>query len=155
MKRMWIICLVLTGLLTLTVLAQKPAAPKSNSAEALLGAAIHQEEVERNFEAAIAGYKKFLSQYGSNRRLAAEAQYHLGLSYQKLGDSEARNAFEHVVNDYPEQTQFAADARKRLADMGDVRLASNGMDLRTIWTGSNFDFNRVSPDCRYLVCRSK
>ena len=55
MKRMSIACMIFTGLLTLTVLAQKSTAPKSNAAEASLGAAIHQEEVERNFEAAIAG----------------------------------------------------------------------------------------------------
>ena len=155
MKRMSIACMIFTGLLTLTVLAQKSTAPKSNAAEASLGAAIHQEEVERNFEAAIAGYKKFLSQYGNNRRLAAEAQYRLGLVYQKFGKSEARNAFEQVVNKYPEQTQFAAEARQRLADLGDVRPASNGVVASSIWTDSKLQAVKISPDGRYLAGSSK
>ncbi len=92
MKRTIIATLVICGALVLTAVAQKPAASKSQAAETALGAAIHQEEAEGNLEAAIASYKKFLAQYGNNRPLAAKAQYHLGLAYEKLGNAEARTA---------------------------------------------------------------
>src|SRR5215471_19194042 len=97
MKRTLIASLVLAGVLTMTVVAQKPATSTSNAADALLGAAIHQEEAEGNLDAAIASYKKFLSQYSDNRPLAAKAQYHLGLAYEKLGNAEARKAYEQVI----------------------------------------------------------
>ncbi|MEK7407424.1 MAG: hypothetical protein AAB225_20295 [Acidobacteriota bacterium] len=84
-KSHWMLGAALAGMLL--------AAPQKDSkAEALLGAAIHQEEAEGNLEAAIATYKKVLAQYGSNRPLAARAQYRLGLCYEKLGDAEARKA---------------------------------------------------------------
>src|SRR5438128_5302142 len=108
MKRTLIAGLILCAALTLTAAAQKSAAQKPQAAEALLGAAIHQEEAEGNLETAIAGYKKFLSQYGNNRPLAAKAQYHLGLAYEKLGNAEARKAYERVVNEFADQKEVAA-----------------------------------------------
>jgi outer membrane protein assembly factor BamD (BamD/ComL family) len=110
MKRTLIACLILSGILTLTAIAQKSTTAKSNAAEALLGAAIHQEEAEGNLEAAIASYKKFLSQYGNNRPLAAKAQYHLGLAYEKLGSAEAEKAYERVVKEFGDQKE-AEDAQ--------------------------------------------
>src|SRR5215468_376015 len=117
MKRTLILYLVVFGLVTLTAVAQKSTTSTSNAAEALLGAAIHQEEAEGNLEAAIASYKKFLSQYGSNRPLAAKAQYHLGLAYEKLGNAEARKAYEQVVRNYADQSEVVADARRHLATL--------------------------------------
>src|SRR5215467_9948809 len=111
MKRTFASTVILCGVLALTVVAgQKQSRP-----EALLGAAIHQEDAEGNLESAIASYKKFLAQYANNRPLAAEAQYHLGLAYEKLGNAEARKAYEQVVRNYSDQSELANDARKRLA----------------------------------------
>src|SRR5438045_5317293 len=114
MKRTLIAGLVLSGILTLTVVAQKSTTSKSTAAETLLGAAIHQEEAEGNLEAAIAAYKKILSQYGNNRPLAAKAQLHLGLAYEKLGNAEARKAYEQVVRNYADQSEETAASRHRL-----------------------------------------
>jgi hypothetical protein len=66
MKRIWITSLVLSGILTLTTLGQRSTPPASNTAQAWLGAAIHQE-AEGNLEAAIASYKKLLSQLRARR----------------------------------------------------------------------------------------
>src|SRR5262245_14431889 len=137
MKRTLITCLVLSAILTLTAVAQRSTTSKSNAAEALLGAAIHQEEAEGNLEAAIASYKKFLSQYGNNRPLAAKAQYHLGLAYEKLGNAEARKAYEQVVRNYADQSEVVTDARRRLAALEGVR-SSETLAVRHIFRTREF-----------------
>src|SRR5262245_4315449 len=137
MKRTLSACLVLCGMLTLTALAQKSTTSKSNAAEALLGAAIHQEEAEGNLEAAIASYKKFLAQYGNNRPLAAKAQLHLGLAYEKLGNAEAKKAYEQVVSKYADQPDVAADARRRLAALEGVR-SSEALASRHVFRTREF-----------------
>jgi tetratricopeptide (TPR) repeat protein len=71
----------------LTLVAQRTATP-----EAQLGAIINQAEGEGNYEAAIPLFKKFLSENGKNKALAARAQYHLAVAYEKLGNPEARKS---------------------------------------------------------------
>lgn len=85
--------------------------------EALLGSALHQERVTGNLQAAIDGYKKVLAARGVSRSVAAQAQYHLGVCYEKLGNREARKAFEAVVKNYGDQQDLATQARARLAAM--------------------------------------
>lgn len=59
--------------LAIVLPSAEKAAQKSQSAEVLLGAALHQEEVEGNLEAAIETYKKLLADYPDNRPVAAKA----------------------------------------------------------------------------------
>ena len=108
MKRKWIAGLLFGVLLTLSAVAQKPSTP-----EAQLGAIINQAEVGGKFEAAIPAYKKFLEDNSKNKALAAKAQYHLGLAYEKLGNTEARKAYQVVMDKYADQPA-AADAKRRL-----------------------------------------
>ena len=116
MKRTVIATLALAALFTLTAVAQKGSTP-----EAQLGAIINQAEVEGKFEAAIPNYKKFLANNGKNRSLAAKAQYHLGVAYEKLGNAEARKAYEQVVRDYPNEP-VATDAKRQLAGLAGSSL---------------------------------
>src|ERR1051326_1738782 len=108
MRHSWI-----AGLAVAAALVVAGAERKAESPEALLGAAIHQEEGEGNLDAAIAAYKKFLTQYGANKPLAAKAQLHLGLCYEKLGNAEARKAYERVLSSYADQPGIASQARTR------------------------------------------
>src|SRR5262249_21431023 len=129
MKRTSHLTVTLCVFLALTVVA----AQKQSSPEALLGAAIHQEEAEGNLEAAIVNYKKFLAQYANNRPLAAKAQYHLGLAYEKLGNAEARKTYEQVVRNYADQSEVVADARRHLATLEGVR-SSEPLAVRHLYT---------------------
>ena len=45
----------------------------------------------------------------------SDPHFHLGLAYEKLGNAEARKAYEQVVRNYADQTETAAEARRRLA----------------------------------------
>ena len=133
-----------------------PARPAQKlSLEAQMGAAQHQEQVEGNFEAAIAGYKKVIAEAGRNRALAAGALVRMGQCYEKLGDAqarEARKAYERVVRDYADQAEIVAQARVRLAALqsGGANAGRTEMKLRRVWTAGSVDFGRVSPDGRFL-----
>src|SRR5260221_14505159 len=82
--------------------------------ESMLGAALHQEEVQGDLKGAIAAYQKVVSTSGVSRKTAAEALVHMGQCYEKLGDVESRKAYERVVREYAEQKEAAALARARL-----------------------------------------
>ncbi len=121
------------------------AAAIAQTPDALLGSALHQERVAGNLQAAIDGYKKVLAAKGVSRATAAQAQYHIGLCYERLGNQEARKAFEAVVKNYADQQVIAGQARARLAP-----AAASGE--RAVWTGPAVDiFGRISGDGRYLT----
>jgi tetratricopeptide (TPR) repeat protein len=103
--------------LALSIVLSPPntAAQKSQSADVLLGAALHQEEVEGNLEAAIETYKKLLAEFPGNRPLAAQAQLHVGLCYEKLGLKETEKAFQKVIENYPEQAEAVKIAKEKLS----------------------------------------
>jgi Tol biopolymer transport system component len=142
--------------LALSIVLSPPdtAAQKSQSADVLLGAALHQEEVEGNLEAAIETYKKLLAEFPGNRPLAAQAQLHLGFCYEKLGEAqakEARAAYERVVHDFADQAEIVAQARVRLAALAGTAGASGSSTLavRRVWAGADVT-GKVSPDGRFL-----
>jgi len=85
------------------------------SADAMLGAALHLEEVEGNLEAAIDAYKRFLAQCGGNESLAAKAQLHIGICYEKLGLRKARIAYQTVIDNYPQQQEAVKAAKERIS----------------------------------------
>src|SRR5512146_3251953 len=101
--------------LLLLALAALPGVPQRNNAEAALGAARYLEEAEGNYPGAIEAYQKFLARYGQDRALAAKALVRMGQCYEKLGDTEARKAYQRVVREFGEQKDPVAAARARLA----------------------------------------
>ncbi|MCU0245715.1 MAG: tetratricopeptide repeat protein [Bryobacter sp.] len=126
-------------LLAALTLAQTP--------EALLGAALHQERVTGNLQAAIDGFKKVLASPGVPRAVAAQAQYHLGVCYEKLGNQEARKAFEAVVKNYGDQKDLAAQARAHLSAMTGE---SSSVRARLLWDNLRDFSGTTSADGRYL-----
>ena len=125
------------------------AAQKSQSADVLLGAALHQEEVEGNLEAAIETYKKLLADYPDNRPLAARALLQMGQCYEKLGRDEARKAYERLVREYGDQPEQVKLARTRLAAL----VAPNPTTLtarRLENAPDDTPSGAISPDGRYL-----
>ena len=138
----------LTLILATPLLAALPQ--KEKTAEILLGAALHQEEVEGNLEAAIATYEKILSEHSAKRALAARAQLHIGICYEKLGKPQAREAYERVLREYAEQAEHVSVARTRLAALEEPSTPGepSGLVVRQVW---DRPATAVSPDGRYLV----
>src|SRR5712692_3263319 len=147
-----------TGLfLTVAVLAGLLAtslaiAQKDDQAEVLMQAAHQKQLVEGQLEEAIQLYNSILAKYSGNRAVAAKALVQMGQCYEKLGNTEARKAYEHVLRDYADQNEAAAQARARLAVLsGNVASSSSEMVTRRVWAGSDVGVGgSLSPDGRYL-----
>lgn len=140
---------------TLVLLPADLEAQRSQSADVLLGNALHQEEVEGDYEAAIETYKKLLAKYPDNRSLAAQAQLRIGMCYEKLGLNEAQKAYKDVVSKYPEQIEIVQIAREKLSRL-QLAFAPSKLDVqefsqRLVWAGNDVDGSgKISPDGKYL-----
>ena len=139
------------------VAQQRPAAASppqltAGSPDALLGQALHQEEVEGRLEDAITTYKKVLAATDATREQKARAQFRIGSCYERLGLGEARRAYEAVVANYADQTNFATQAKARLAALAEPAAPGAGPVVRQIsTTGSGLYDGRVSPDGRSVA----
>lgn len=151
--------IALTGLLTLTVVcfvlahlwAQQKPAPPAASAEALMGTAQYQEEVEGKPETAIATYRKVIAVPEVARTLAARAQFRIGACYERLGQAEAKKAYDAVVRQYSDQPDVVRLAQTRLAALttSATRPGGDGPTLRRLFAGADEDapvYGVISPD---------
>jgi Tol biopolymer transport system component len=125
------------------------------SAGELFQKALYQEEAQGDLEKAIEIYKKILERFPDLREVAAKAQLHIGLCYEKLGFKEAQQAFEKVVANYPDQKETVKVARQKLALLMKAKAVIEGRDkelmMRKVFTGHPRDFvGAPSPDGQYL-----
>src|SRR5690348_9576924 len=103
----WMIC-ALAGVML--------AAQENDSrADLALQAAIKKETVDGDLKGAIEQYRKIAQ--GKDRALAARALVRMGQCYEKLGDTEARKAYERVVQEFRDQQEAVRQARNRLATL--------------------------------------
>jgi Tol biopolymer transport system component len=77
--------------------------------------ALFLEEVKGDLSEAIILYKEIVSQFSNEREIAAKAQLHIGLCYEKLGHTEAVKAYELVLQKYADQSEQVEAARIQLA----------------------------------------
>jgi len=119
--------------------------------ESMLGAALHQEEVQGDLKGAIVAYQKVVAAQGVSRKIAAEALVRMGQCYEKLGDSDSRTAYERVLRDYADQKEAVAVARTRLGSSESAGRQA-GMAARQVWTASakSSIYGTVSPDGRFI-----
>ena len=125
-------------------------------AERQLQKAILLETVDGNLQAAIDQYKKIATENRANRVVAARALLRLAGCYEKLGNAEARKAYEQVLRDYGDQRDVAEQARDRLAALGQAVSARTAMATRRVWADFPLDntamfFGSVSPDGRHIA----
>jgi Tol biopolymer transport system component len=136
----------------ITALALEAQTPRE--IEAQLKAAEHMERVEGDLQGAIAQYRS-IAEVG-DRRVSAEALIHMGRAYEKLGSTEARKAYERVVNEYADQAEQFAAARLRLAELSAIGArpgSGTGPVMRHVWDlPPDFPYlHRPSPDGRYYT----
>jgi Tol biopolymer transport system component len=118
--------------------------------EKLFASARHQETTQGDLRAAIETYRKVVTQAGSNRSLAAQALLRIGECHTKLGDAQARQAYEQVVRDFGDLPE-AKTARARIGAAGTPTVTAAKTD-RIVKAGENVTWGdgRVSPDGRYV-----
>jgi len=94
------------------------AAPQA--AGELYEQALYAEEAQGDLEGAIALYLRILDQFSEDREIAAKAQLHIGLCYERLGMQEAEKAYQGVLERYPEQRSEVTLAREGLTRLSRI-----------------------------------
>ena len=125
---------------------------QEKTAGQLFEKALYMEEAQGDLQKAIDLYQKIVKQFPKNREVAAKAQLHIGLCYEKLGKDEAQKAYQRVIEQYADQHEVVAEARARLGamDQPSVSTDAKGIVVRQVWPGSAGDSGAPSPDGRYL-----
>lgn len=153
----------LAAALLVTALAADNALPCliQQSAEDLYQAALMKAEAEGDLNGAIKLFQDILTKFPDKRDIAASAQLHIGLCYEKLGLKEAEKAFQKVISDFPEQEKVVKMAREKLSLLPGTRAAlEKGVGefrVRKVWDAEMYDWfvGSPSPDGRYLTYSSE
>ena len=117
--------------------------------------ALYTEEAKGDLQKAIELYQKILKQFPENREVAAMAQLHIALCYEKLGLKEAQKAYQKVIDNFPEQTEAVKVAKEKLSILlraqALIEKGDKEFKIRQVWAGSDVDTSGApSPDGRYL-----
>jgi Tol biopolymer transport system component len=138
--------LIITGLWLSAAPAQSP--------DVQLRAAQQKETVEGDLNGAIAMYRKIADDRATPADIAARALVRLGRCYQRLGSTEARKAFERVLNQFSAQTAAVAEAKQFLAAMpGNGVVSDRGFVVRKLQSGVRgiLDSVGVTRDGKYMA----
>ena len=114
-----------------------------------------QERVKGDLDEAIKIYERILKDFPKDRPVAAKAQLHIGLCYEKLGLKEAQRAYQKVIDSYPEQAEAVKLANEKLSLLlraeAVIRKEDKEFIIRQVWAGPEVDtYGAPSPDGRYL-----
>jgi Tol biopolymer transport system component len=115
--------------------------------------ALAKEKAEGNLEGAIALFQKVVEK-GEDEALAAQAQLHIGMCYEKLGLGKAREAYEKVIERFPKQAESVRTARERLTKLQKPAAAEkdNGaFRMRLVTSDIGPMYGAVSPDGKSLA----
>ena len=141
-------------LTTLCLLFVFGNSPSQESAEELFEKAFYYEDVQGDLQKAIELYKQILQQFPESREIAAKAQLHIGLCYEKLGLQEAPKAYQKVLDDFPEQKEAVKIAQEKLSVLQSAKPAitrmSTDFTIRKILSGVADGLGEISPDGRYI-----
>jgi len=137
--------LLMTGALAIGI----GSGQQKDRAEVDLQAAIRMETVEGDLKGAIEQYKKIAAQPGAGRATVATALLRMGQCYEKLGNAEARTAYERVVSDFADQAEQVKQARVRLAALGGPEGAG-GLVARRVLTDASGVRGVLTADGKYI-----
>ena len=107
------------------------------------------EEVEARAQDAVILFQEVVAN-ASDKSLAAQAQLHIGICYEKLGKPEAGEAYQRVLGEYAEQREAVRLAREGLARLGESKRAKRdeqaGVSLKEIKLDASELGFALSPD---------
>jgi Tol biopolymer transport system component len=115
------------------------------TAEKLFQSGLYAEEAEGDLQKAIQIFRQVIQKFPGRNEIAAEAQLHIGLCYEKLGESEAIKAYELVLKNYSGQAKQVAEAKARLAALRKEEAAGLSMS-RLLPPGVYLECQTLSPD---------
>ncbi len=126
-----------------------PGQVKDSRAEVALQSAIKKEVVDGDLKGAIEQYKKLAQ--NRDQAVAAKALLRMGECYEKLGDTEARKAYEQVLSRFPNQAGAVAEARARLTALKSAEPST--ITVRRVGIPNTDVFGAPSRDGAYLTFR--
>jgi Tol biopolymer transport system component len=132
--------------LMLVVASSAYAQPRAG---VLFQSGLYQEQVKGDLDAAIKVYERIIVKFPKDRHIVAKALLHIGLCYEKLGTQEAQKTYRHLIKEYADQLEPVAQARARLAALGQL---PSGMVVRRVRADCPLFnmFRGISPDGRYI-----
>ncbi len=149
-------------LLVLAILIGANTSSFSQSPEQIYQKGLMKEEGEGALLAAIDLYDQVADNSNVNKSLRAKALLHIGMCYEKLGNQEAVNAYQRLVNNFPGQKGEVAIARERLSRLihvykepleeAQVKTAAAQLTNKKIW-GEDKDIDdsgEISPNGKFL-----
>jgi len=151
--------MILIGVL---LVALSPGWAGAQSGHNLFQQALMQERTYGDLQEAIQLYQRIALEFTKDRALAARALVNLGRACEKLGVPGARDAYQQVLEEYPDQAEQARQARARLEAMrapaAPERRVSSGLDPTYTLLFEEFTRGNVydlSPDGRRLVMSTR
>jgi Tol biopolymer transport system component len=120
--------------------------PHASSSNAKLNfeKALLLEEASGQLQEAIALYQKVLTEATGDEALAAQAQLHVGMCYEKLAREEARKAYQTVVDRYPSQQEPVRIARQRLASLRSGHQVGQTVTVREFMRSGETSSDKIS-----------
>lgn len=140
-----LLCASLSALLSPVIAAQ------ARTADALMGAAQHAEDVDGDLDTALATYQQVVAHPNASRTLRASALLRIGRLHEKRGPQEARRTYERITKEFADETSAVAEARRRLSALAGPAAPPDDTQVvaRQIWAGREVDpFGSISPDGR-------
>ncbi|MCK5010486.1 MAG: tetratricopeptide repeat protein, partial [Deltaproteobacteria bacterium] len=127
----------------------------AQTAEELLPKAIQLEEVKGELEKAIEIYQTIVDEHSDNRQVAAKAQLHIGMCYEKLGKQAAQKAYKKVIQEFSDQQKIVGEARIRLSRLNRMagEVQAEDIVIRKVidGTGAGFVIGNPSPNGKYFA----
>jgi len=127
--------------------------PASAQDRAAFEKALLLEEAQAQFKEAISAYQEIIDG-SADPALAAQAQLHIGICYEKLGLQQAQLAYQQVIDDYPTQTEIVVLAKEKLSRLKatpkTMSSESKDFQLKQVWAEPYDTMGMPSPDGRYM-----
>lgn len=105
--------MLLIAVLGVCILCVSHAALAQTAAE-LYQEGLMKEDAEGDLEAAIEVYQRIVEEHSGEASVAARAQLHIGMCYEKSGQEKAKEAYRKVIEDFPTEAGIVQQARERL-----------------------------------------
>lgn len=149
MKRQTLLLLVI---LTVFMLTGNSSPLFSQEAEKTFQKGLVKEEGEGSLKEAIELYNLVVENELAERPLRAKALLHVGICYEKLGQENAKKAYQRLIVDFADQGDVVAIGKKNLAflDTDTEKVKSSKLTIRQVWAPAE-DTYGVLPDGRYLT----
>jgi len=110
--------MLLLSLIAFLCFRSSASAPAQENPNDLFQKALARERADGNLMEAIQLYRQIVHKFAKDRALAAKALVQIGKCYERLGNDEARNAYDRVLRDFGDQAPQVEEARSRLAALG-------------------------------------